>query len=345
MPATAAPAGPQSESPVPLPQAPFLATFSVLAFGVQVPGRVLFPGRDRWPIATAGYVRSVARAQLIGQNGPVESESDRTLPWRDYPSALLAAPESLITAPYEHHSVVISARNTLNEWGYQLRLGGEWVRRGYQKQYEDKPISPDWPVITFGVEGASIMRLADTKDAMDLVTGVPLVIAGRPSSRPFLVACCSDVAHVFDVNPKGQGGRSPDAWLRLSNHWQELKDRGQSDADLAKQMEDEAKRLGVGPSRDLLHSAVVQRYDGTLVAFAVTGALTDIASELAQRWDVEHAILLDNGGSVGWQALVTGDEAPKLLLSGPNYRPRGTAFMQFDIGDFLQPKSHPLLAR
>jgi hypothetical protein len=110
-------------------------------------------------------------------------------------------------------------------------------------------------------------------------------------------------------------------------------------------MEDEAQRLAVSPSYDLLHSVLAQRFDGAVVAFAITGALTDIASELAQRWDVQHAVLLDNGGSVGWQALIPGAEAPKLLVAGPNYRPKGTAFMQFDIGDFLQPQSHPLLGR
>lgn len=317
---------------------PCLSTFSVLALGAKVTGRVLFPGRDHWPVITAGYVRSVARAQLAGETGSGEYQPDRKLPWRDYSSSLLAAPDALVTAPYERHGVIISARNTLNEWGYQLRLGHDWIRR-----YNDSVINPEWPVVEFGGVDIHLVRLSEVTADADIVTGIPLVIAGQPSNRRFLVASCSDVAHTFDVNPRGQRGPSADAWQRLSNLWQELKDQQLEDTDLATQMEDEAKRLSVSPSRDLLHSVLAQRFDGILVAFAITGALTDIASELAQRWDVQHAVLLDNGGSVGWQALVPGAEAPRLLVAGPNYRPKGTAFMQFDIGDFLQPQSHPLL--
>ena len=71
----------------------------------------------------------VARAQLAGENGSSEYQPDRKLPWRDYSSSLLAAPDALVTAPYERHGVIISARNTLNEWGYQLRLGHDWIRQ------------------------------------------------------------------------------------------------------------------------------------------------------------------------------------------------------------------------
>jgi hypothetical protein len=336
----------------PWPVAPSLSTFSVLALGVRVPGRVLFPGRAQWPVATLGYVRSAARDQLACRRDSEFYKPDRRPPWRDYdhsPSSIfVAAPDTLIPSPFERYSVVVSARNTLNEWGYQLRLGHDWIRRGYHRVYkdhEDKPISPEWPVIAFGGDGTSIVRLGDAAEDADLVTGIPLVVAGQPSSRPFFIACCSDVAHVFDVNPRGQRGPSADAWSRLSDLWQKLKDQELDDANLATQMEEEARRLAVTPSRDLLHSVLAQRFDGILVAFAITGALTDIASELAQRWDVQHAVLLDNGGSVGWQALIPGTDAPKLLVAGPNYRPKGTAFMQFDIGDFLQPQSHPLLGR
>lgn len=322
------------------PAPPCLSTFSMLALGVKVPGRVLFPGRTHWPVITAGYVRSALRAQVACANGSQEFQPGRRLPWRDYSSALLAASDALVVAPYERHGVIISARNTLNEWGYQLCLGRDWVRRS-----GDSPISPDWPVISFCADGVSIVRLSDAAADAELVSGIPLVIAGQPSTRQLLVASCSDVAHVFDVNPRGQRGPSADAWQRLSNLWQELKDQQLDDTDLVTQMEEEARRLAVSSSRDLLHSVLAQRFDGILVAFAITGALNDIASELAQRWGIQHAVLLDNGGSVGWQALIPDADAPKLLVAGPNYRPQGTAFLQFDLGDFLQPQSHPLLGR
>lgn len=320
------------------PMAPSFSSFSVLALGVGVAGRVLFPGREHMPATTVGYVRSDGRAQLARALGSSFYSPYKKLPWRDYPDEALTPTDLLIAAPYEHHSVVISARNTLNEWGYQLRLSHDWLRR-----YDDAAIDPDWPVLSFGDGGVSIIRLNDAKQDDNLVTGIPLVIEGRPSDRDFLIACCSDVAHVFDVNPKGQRGPSADAWRKLSNLWQTLKDRGLDDSDLAALMEEEATRLTVSPSRDLLHSVLAQRYDGVLIAFAITGALTDIAIKLAQRWDVQHSLLLDNGGSVGWQALLAGAETPRLLVSGPNHRLRGTAFLVLELSGFLHPHSHPLL--
>jgi hypothetical protein len=367
--AASAPFTPRREISAPWPAPPCLSTFSVLALGAKVPGHVLFAGRVHWPVSTAGYVRSAARARLAAgtESGAAGTASgaagtasgaagtasgaagtasgayqpERKLPWRDYDaSALLAAPDALVAAPYERHGVVIGARNTLNEWGYQLRLGQDWIRR-----YGDRAIDPGWPVVELSGADTRLVRLSEAGAAADLVTGIPLVAAGRPSPRPFLVASCSDVAHTFDVNPRGLRGPSADAWLRLSNLWQELKDQQLADADLAARMEAEAVRLSVAPSHDLLHSVLAQRFDGVLVAFAITGALAGIASELADRWDVQHAVLLDNGGSVGWQALIPGAEAPKLLVAGPNYRPKGTAFLQFDLGEFLQPQGHPLLGR
>jgi hypothetical protein len=98
-------------------------------------------------------------------------------------------------------------------------------------------------------------------------------------------------------------------------------------------------------SRNLLHSVIAQRQNGKLVAFAVTGALTDIAKELAKNWQIRHAILLDNGGSVGWRTLLAQRKEDTLLVAGPNHRSPGLVFLDLWIEDFPHPCQHPALLR
>ena len=247
--------------------------------------------------------------------------------------------ETLVAPPFDHWAVVISARNTLNEWGYQMRLDRQWHRR-----YGDAEIVEL-------VAGASVwrrpaselVRLDEGDDDADLVTGIPLVINGAPSSREFLVACCSDVSHVFDVDPKGTSWSLRPRLERAVQSLADSKDQGLVESSFAAQMEAAANRLGVAPSRHLLHSIIAQSDDGLVVALAINGGLAEIAAELAQRWNVRHALLLDNSGSVAWQLLVPGADTLKTLVSAPNYRPKGTSFMVIDLEDFPHAQTHPAL--
>ena len=245
--------------------------------------------------------------------------------------------DSLIV-PDTYHHFVISARNTLNEFGYQIRVDGKWYRR-----LGDTPIDSFWPVISVGEPG---MRLLSFREAemqpADLMTGIPLIVRGTPSSQAFLLACCSDVSHIYEVDPQGRIGPSAEAWTVLSEQWQQLRDDSKSDEEIAQAMESLACKLRVNPSNSKLHSVLAQRDDGSLVAFAITGTLLDIAQQLA-RWQVHDAILLDNGGSVGWQFLAKGNAHGTLLVAGPNYRPRGTVFMDVWVKKFLHPHVHDAL--
>lgn len=319
-------------------RAPSFSTFSVVELGKDVPGRLLFPGKTKFPKdGTAGYIRSHARAakSRMVQRGQ-RSVEDR-LPWRDYDEGLLTSMDSLIV-PDSHHHVIISARNTLNEYGYQIRVDGKWFRR-----FDETPVDGLWPVISVGEQGTRLLSLKEAENyTADLLTGIPLIIRGKPSSQAFLLACCSDVSHMYEVDPQGRIGPSAEAWTALSERWQQLRDGGKCNEEVAQAMESLASTLGVYPSNSKLHSVLAQRDDGSLVAFAITGTLVDIAQELA-GWQMHDAILLDNGGSVGWQFLAQGSACGILLVAGPNYRPRGTVFMDMWVKNFLHPHEHGAL--
>jgi hypothetical protein len=191
--------------------------------------------------------------------------------------------------------------------------------------------------------------------AADLVTGIPLVVDSKPKSRAFFLAHCSDVAHVFATHPGGLIGPSqnpnPDCrraenqalWTELSQTWQEGLDRDLTESDLAQVMEAVGQRHVAAPSYNLLHSMLAVDREGCVMSFALTGSLDGIARHLARRWGVRDAVLLDNGGSVGWWSRSPGSEEAVLLVAGPNYRPRGTVFLDFEIDQFLQPLAHVAL--
>jgi hypothetical protein len=316
-------------------RSPSISAFSVMELGTSAPAHVLFPGRRHLPPKSLGYVRSRQRAAVAAGLG----RAIQSIPGRDYREEVLTLVTTLVPLPYSGPHVVLSARNTVNEWRYQVRIGGEWFRR-----HGDLPIPPGWPVVALGSGGAALQVLSEVDDSVvDLVSGLPLVTNGQPISHPVLVSNCSDVAHAYDVDPQGRRGSSPSAWSALSDLWQQCKDENLSDEELTARMDRLAASRRVRPSEHLLHSVIAQRWDGSLVAFAITGGLKSIARVLSARWNVRHAVLLDNGGSVGWLALMPGADSPAVLVAGANYRPRGTAFLVFDIGGFLHPLAHDAL--
>lgn len=285
-------------------------------------------------------MRSDARARRSARVREGQQSPDAALPWRDYGENVLTPSAEVLERPFDDDYLFVSCRNVLNEWGYQIRLGGTWWRRA-----DDEAVDDRWPVLAMLSGGIRFLLRSDAERFEgDLLTGVPVVIDGHPAGTDFLIASSSDVTHVFDVHPRGLRGRSSQAWLRLSNAWQEARDAGLTESEHAASLRAIAEAHGVGPGGDRLHSLVAETRDGRLLAVALTGSLPEIARHLVERWSVAHAILLDNGGSVGWFFCPKGRDSATLLVGGPNRRESGTAFMSLRTRGFLQPRTHECLA-
>lgn len=282
-----------------------------------------------------GYVRSSVRAKRIATARNEEPRLD--LPWRDYGSDVRCPADVLARSEGRKHSMFLGARNVLNEFGFRLRLNGSWFGRA-----GDPPVDPCWPVAALGHSGVSFPRLGSLPNEPDILTGLPLVIDGTPVSRSLVVANCSDPAHAYEVHPKGLIGPSAQAWHDLADAWEVGKHHGLDDEAIYQRIEAIAQRHRAKPSCNILHSVLGGRADGSVLCAAITGSLTEIASRLVAL-GIEQAIVLDNGGSVGWYYCPEGGAEPVVVVAGPNHRPSGTAFIAFDLGRFPQPVSHPLL--
>jgi hypothetical protein len=308
----------------------FLSYYSVADFGRAPNGALHFPGRAAVPRGSAGYVRSSLRARDAALVRDGRQSAGRALPWRDYPAETLTSAHQVLDVPFRADSLLLGCRNVLNEWGHQLRLAGHWWRRA-----GDPPVDRRWPVLAALPDGLRFLPASEAEEtAGDLLTGVPLVIGGIPSSRPFLMANCSDVAHLFDVHPAGLTGPSPEAWLELSDAWETAHRGGVSEAELAASLHEIAARHGAAERRYYLHSIIAETPNSGIVAFALTGSLEGIAAHLAAQWNVSNAILLDNGGSVGWLYCPRDERNAALLVGAPNRRDRGTAFLSIETRGF-----------
>jgi len=315
------------------PEPPTLSTYSVAGLGYGVRGTLYFPGRRALPEGSAGFVRSEPRARLaVTRNHPA------SLPWRDYPPEVLTPSSEILRKPIEDDFLIVGCRNVLNEWGHQARLEGTWWRRA-----GDSPVADNWPVLATLPEGIRFIRAADAGaiDA-DILTGLPLVMDGRPAGLDFLIANCSDVAHVFEVHPQGLLGPSAEAWLELSNAWQTARDEGGDETTVAAAVLAAARKHGVTSNGQNLHSIIAQTREGETFAFAISGTLESIAGHLVSRWQIANAILLDNGGSVGWFYYAKGDHCAA-LVGGANRRENGTAFLAVQTNGFPRPRMHACL--
>ncbi len=323
---------------------PRVSHYSFLTFACDRPARLVFPGRRAMPlqggeVASAGYVRSEARARLSRRAHEGGWRAGDALPFRDYPDSVLVDIRRPRGEWRTESRLVFGCRNVLNEWGYQARIDGRWWRR-----CGDPPVPSDWPALTVEKTRLGIVPLAVAGHEADVVTGLPLVRQGLASSRSFLVAHCSDVAHSYEVHPEGLIGPSPQAWRDLANAWQQLRDQGLPEEEVAGRLEELAVRHGAGPSRNVLHSVLGQRADGGLLAVAVVGPLDGIARLLQREWQVRDAIVLDNGGSVGWLYFGKKGEPARLLVAGPNHRQPGTVFLSVELDAFPRPSAHPSVA-
>ncbi len=316
-----------------------ISSYSIADFGRRIRGKLHFPHSGALPSGSVGYVRSAARALASAQVRGGKHQIDTPLPWRDYPAEVLTASSDVLETPFHEDYLLLGCRNVLNEWGYQVRLDGTWWRRA-----GDQPVDERWPVLAMLPEGVRFLPAAESRQiGADLLTGLPVVIDGVASETDFLIANCSDVAHVFEVHPGGLIGPSPAAWLELTNAWQAAHSENLPHPEFAALMLAIARKYGVTASRHTLHSLIAEAQDGTLRAFALNGSLKAIAQHLVQRWKVTNAILLDNGGSVGWFYCPRDRSTPTLLVGGPNRRDSGTAFLSLETRGFPQPRMHTSL--
>ncbi len=333
---------------------PCFAAYSLLRLGTHPEGKILFPGLSELPKeGTAGYVRSCMRAKLATEVIQGHRADGDSLPWRDYRKDKVLTTVTKLLHPTDGPSgqILISARNTLNEYGYQVRLNGRWSRR-----LGDSPIPNRWPVIACQAKKLNLLPLRHVESSTaDLISGIPLVIESKAMMRTFFLANCSDLAHVYEVDPMGRLGPSKDPdplqrssenqalWQELSEIWQKNKDCNLGETALAQRIEAVASSKNTKPSRHLLHSLLAINQDDEILVFAITGSLDVIATRLVKHWQVRNALLLDNGGSVGWWSRIPGSSEANLLVAGPNYRPDGMVFLDLRVQDFVRPCAHPAL--
>lgn len=307
--------------------------YSILTCDPESHATLLFPGRPHIPHGSVGYVRSRQRAAEAVTHSASETQS--SLPWRDYPHSVLTDSEQLARELDHAEGMLISARNVLNEFGYRARLSGSWLGRA-----GDRTLDSSWPVISIS-DHICMRSLAEAEASdEDILTGVPLVRDGQPCGRNFFLAHCSDVAHTYEVHPEGTLGPSTEAWRALGDCWEDGNRECLDEDEYAARLEQVAARFGAGPSRKLLHSLIGIDYDGVIHIVAITGALDDIARELVDRFRMRHAILLDNGGSVGWLYRPGPHQHARLLVAGPNRRPAGTVFLSITTDGFPHPTEH-----
>lgn len=296
---------------------------------------VLFPGRSNWPHQSVGYVRcpSAARASWrVTSNAGVPEGAT----WRDYADEVRThrSDPQVIGEP-GHARLIVGARNCLNEFGYEMRLEGQWYRRSC-----DAPLPVEWPVLQNSKSGACLRRLGEAENCPgDIVCGLPLVIHGQPVSRQFLIANCSDPAHVWHVHPTGVFGPPSPASAELAEErWNAAAER-LDEAAAANRIEAVARRHSAMISDRLLHSVLAQCEDGSLLLVAMTGAMHLIARWLVRQYRVRDAITLENSGSVSWAYRSPKDEEA-VLVGAANQRHSGTVFLRFQLRTYLATLPH-----
>lgn len=342
-----------------------LSHFSVLTLDRMAEGAIVLPGAAQAPddlkLGTTqpeslGYVRSqllVADAWKSRTNSwePEDQAAGAPdhrprLPFRDYPSSL-RVPVASITAN-RRNLLVISARNVLNEFRYQARISGTLYRAA-----RDVDLPGEWPVLCVArskPQTFTFRTFGDATDDVDFVSGVPLVINGRPSSRSFLVANSSDCAHSFQVDPNDRFG-PPGAWLPISDQWNRLHSRRlagevMGDDEFAAAVDQVAARfqLPIGPQSPgqiMPHSIVAERQDRTLQFMVISTSLPGAARFLAGQ-GFRNAIVLDQSGSVG-HSYVDELGRSRTLVSTSNYRDSGTCFLLISTGSYLGVARHFLV--
>lgn len=349
----------QGQKPKPKPQGtPGIAVFTVLELGQRLAGSLAC--KDNIPQETAGQVRS----RLQANGSPRVKQNHKSvfdpLPWPDYGEDCLGTVEEhsrdYCQAPNCCH-FMLSAGHVIKEWGCILRVGGKLYQR---QDTKNVPVPDDWPVLVCSDQTIAFQAYASVKNNVepDFISGIPLVIDGKPVSRTFLVANCSDVALNYGIEPEGCGNVPARAWQELNECWQRNK-LGEADSPAKKLpdyiLEQNIEKLknryeGCKPNKLLLHSIIAQAENGDFLCFAISGDdLENIARALQEKFQLRHAILLDSGATLSWHIIDKSVSQPRLLLAGEGHGNKSLAYVVIHVdgtdgvAGVLRSRQHPFL--
>lgn len=320
-------------------------SYSHLASGFHISrdsrAQVLFPGHNEIPEGSYGYVRTTTVVPLSWRS---ETGNLKPVPFRDYPDAVRTAISKLFPTPYQKSRVVVSARNVLNEWPYQARIGDHWFRR-----HGDPDVPNYFPVLTVGTSGLAVCSFGRAPHDVDILTGLPLVIDQQSMDRDFLIATSSDVTHSYECHPKGLFGPKAPAWQEISDKWHSewqnwLRDQTYVETKRTRKIDEVAAKFTGWPrshriGANLSHSVVIDTGDHNIYMMVLTGTLWSIAAYVQNRGAL-NAFVLDQSGSVNYCYLEKSANAPKSIVSTTNWRDRGTCFLAVESGGYVPQVQH-----
>jgi len=338
--------------------------FSVFTVSPHTPATICFPGAGTADASLGlgtdrpdflGYVRCqklVPRSwKSRNQRWAPEDKFDPTtqqpkLPFRDYPSSLRVDAKSI--GKGRKNLLCLSARNVANEVSYNASIDGMVFQTA-----RDTTLPPSWPVLAVRRPTPGTMRICRVEEIdanEDWVSGLPLVIDGRPMSRDFLVANASDCAHLFVTDPGDKFGPRG-SWLPISEAWNDERTRvlaghARTDAEIAAAVDAVAAGFGLAVGSDapgavLPHSIFAERADGTLQFLVLSASLWSAAQFLAAT-GYRSAAVLDQSGSLNHY--VTDEKGDvRILVSTPNARPEGTCFIAIEMDGYLANAKHLLV--
>lgn len=169
------------------------------------------------------------------------------------------------------------------------------------------------------------------------VTGQPLLWDGQLSTLESLAARSYDLRHVYRLNWESNrhAPRMADAHADLM---QQLIERLETSVeDRAAAISNAAARHGLKEQDGYLHSSLGMRLNGDLILLAHHGSLREV-SAVQKEAGATRAILLDNGGSVGYILFRESSPEPITLMSSSYFRSRGHATLVAELVDeFIEP--------
>ncbi len=174
----------------------------------------------------------------------------------------------------------------------------------------------------------------DLEDTEWLVTGIP-VLWDCEEKELFdrLITDAADHSHVWRL-PRRQHANATNEvkkqWLALQSTFiQHLS----SDRDTAATaLRKVASHYNLQREEHYLHSIWAVGKKGELIIIITQGKLETIGS-IANQYGASRAICVENGGSCGLYLVEDPSSTWNLQVSAPNFRPKGTAFVFFELDD------------